>query len=361
MGNDNLRLIVFKNCIDLGKKVDRHIMNKRGVNKSFIVPIKEVRFNNGEGKVSIDDTIRDKDVYILSDTQNHSITYKMYNYINHMSPDDHFLDIKRGISAINCQANSIHIIEPLLYASRQHQRNGRESLDCSMALQDLEDMGVKTVITFDAHDPKAQMAVSRMGFENFYPSNTILNYFVNNECIFDYENLMVISPDYGATKRARIYADMLKVKEIGFFDKRRDYSKIVNGKNPIIEHKYIGGDVMNKDILIVDDMIASGGSILEVASELKKRGANRIFLMATFALFTNGYDLFDKYYEEGIISGIYTTNLTYVCSEIKEKVWFKEVDCSLYIAEIIDRLSNHQSISDIINKKEIVKVRRKQL
>lgn len=361
MDSDNLRLIVFKNCIDLGRKVDMHIQEKRGISKSFIVPIKEVRFNNGEGKISIDDTIRDKDVYILSDTQNHHITYKMYNYINHMSPDDHFLDIKRTISAINCQANSIHVIEPLLYASRQHQRNGRESLDCAMALQDLENMGVKTLITFDAHDPKAQMAVKRMGFENFYPSNTMLNYFVSNENIGDYENLMVISPDYGAMKRARIYADMLKVKEIGFFDKRRDYSKIVNGKNPIIEHKYIGGDVSSKDIIIVDDMIASGGSILDVAKQLKEKGANKIFLMATFALFTNGYEIFDEYYDKGIINRIYTTNLTYVDDTIKKRKWFSEVDCSLYIAEIIDRLSNHQSISDIINKKEIVKIRKRTL
>lgn len=359
MNNDNLRLIILSNCKKLGQKVDENIKEKRNTSKSFIIPITEDRFNNGEGKITINDTVRDKDVYIISDTQNHSMIYTMYNHINYMSPDEHFQDIKRVISAINSQANSIHVIEPMLYASRQHERKGRESLDCAMALQDLEKMGVKTTITFDAHDPKVQNAVSHMCFENFYPTNTILNEFVRRENIINYENLMVISPDYGATKRARIYADMLKVKEIGFFDKRRDYSRLVDGKNPILEHKYIGSDVKGKDIIIVDDMIASGGSILDVAEKLKKNNANNIYLIAPFSLFTSGYDIFDNNYQKQIFNKLYTTNLTYIDEEVKKYPWFEEIDCSIYLSEIIDRLSNHQSVSDIINKKEIIKVRKK--
>lgn len=356
---DNLRLIVLNNCSCLGDMVNRHIMDLRGSDSGFIVPISEVRFNNGEGKITINDTVRDKDVYIISDTQNHTITYNMYNYVNHMSPDDHFQDIKRVISAINCKANSIHVIEPMLYASRQHQRNGRESLDCAMALRDLEELGVRTVITFDVHDPRASMAVRHMGFENIFPTNTMLNNFVSNEDIDSYENLMVVSPDAGATKRARVYADMLKVRDIGFFDKRRDYSRIVDGKHPIIEHKYIGKDVCGKDIIVVDDMIASGSSILEVASYLKDKGANRVYLIVTFSLFTMGVSMFDYAYSNNYFDALYTTNLTYVSDDVKKRDWFNEVDFSYDLAYLIDRLSCHESISDIINKKEIVKIKKK--
>lgn len=353
--HDDLRLIVLSNCKKFGEKVNRQLEELRQKDKNYIVPINEVRFGNGEGKVSICETIRNKDVYIISDVGNHSMTYSMFGYENHMGPDDHFMDIKRVISAIRGQASSITVVMPLLYESRQHRRKGRESLDCALALQELQALGVKTIITFDVHDPNIQNATPCLSFENFYPTHAILEKFVEEEKV-DFKNLYIAAPDTGAMDRAIYYANMLNA-DVGMFYKRRDFTKIVNGKNPVVAHEYMGNDVKGRNIIVVDDMIASGGSILEVAEELKKRGANKVYLMATFALFTNGIELFDKAYKEGLFDKLYSTNLTYVDPEIKEKDWFMEVDCSPFLANIINVLNTHNSISPLLNgKKEIIKM-----
>lgn len=353
--NDDLRLIVMSNIKEFGKKVDEHLKALRGDTKSYMVSIDEVRFNNGEGKIKINETIRNKDVYILSDIGNHSITYDMFGYENHMGPDEHFMDIKRVISAIRSQASSITVIMPLLYESRQHRRKGRESLDCAVAVQELQSLGVNAIITFDVHDPNIQNAMPCMSFENFYPTHTILESFVEKESL-DYDNLLVVSPDTGAMDRAIYYANMLNTN-VGMFYKRRDLTKIVNGKNPIIQHEYMGCDVKDKNVIVVDDMIASGGSMLEVASELKKRGAKKVYLVATFALFTSGLDSFNKAHKEGIFDMLYTTNLTYINPKLKKQKWFYDVDCSKFLSKIINVLNRHQSISPLLNgKEEIVKL-----
>jgi ribose-phosphate pyrophosphokinase len=350
---NDLRLIVLNNCMELGKQVNEHINIMRGTDVSYIVPIDEIRFNNGEGKIIIKETIREKDVYILSDVGNYSCTYEMFGYENHMGPDEHFQDIKRVISAIEGHTSSITVIMPLLYASRQHKRKGRESLDCAIALQELEALGVKEIITFDAHDPNVQNAVPCLPFENFYPTNYILKEIISNEKI-DFSELIVISPDTGAMDRARYYADMLQ-SDVGMFYKRRDLSKIVNGKNPIVAHEYMGTDVAGKNVIVVDDMIASGDSILEVARELKNKKAKNVYLVSTFALFTSGIDNFEKAYKEGVFDRLYSTNLTYTPDLIKQAEWFHLVDCSFQIAEIIDTINKKQSISPLLDgKQEII-------
>ena len=286
MNDDNLRLIVLDNCKELGEKVNEHINKIRGTNKNYIVPIDVVRFNNGEGKLTIKDSIRKKDLYILSDVGNYSCTYEMYGFTNHMGPDEHFQDIKRVFYAVRGHTDDINVIMPLLYESRQHRRKSRESLDCAIGLQDLVHLGAKSIITFDAHDVGIHNAIPRNCFENFYCTNYIINDIIDNEKI-DFKNMLVISPDTGAVDRARVYADILRTN-VGMFYKRRDLTKIVDGKNPIIEHKYIGDDVKGKNLLIVDDMIASGDSVIDVAENLKKLGANKVFVTATFSLFTKG-------------------------------------------------------------------------
>lgn len=350
MENDNLRLIVLDNCKEFGEKVNEHLNNMRDESKSYIVPIDNPRFSNGESKVKILDTIRSKDVYIISDVNNHSCTYKMHGYINHKSPDDHFTDIKRVIGAIMGHATSITVVMPLLYESRQHRRKGRESLDCAMALQELENMGVKGIITFDVHDPDIQNAIPYLPFENIYPTNAILNKFIDNENI-DFRNLLIISPDTGAMDRARYFADMLKA-DVGMFYKRRDLSKVVNGKNPIVAHEYMGKDVKGQNVIIVDDMIASGSSMLEVAEELKKRGANKVYLTATFALFNEGIDKFNEAYKKGYFDKLYTTNLTYMNDDYKKREWVETVDCSRLLAKYINTLNKQQSICNLANGKE---------
>lgn len=350
---ETLRLIVLEGSKEFGKKVDKILQQKYKTKTSFIVPIKQPRFSNGESKVVILETIRQKDVYIIADVGNHSSTYKMFDYVNHYSPDEHFQDIKRTISAIKGHASSITVIMPLLYEARQHRRKGRESLDCAVALQELEALGVHTIVTFDVHDPNIQNAIPNMSFENFYPTNTILENFSANEK-FTFDELLVVSPDTGAMDRARYYADILGT-DVGMFYKRRDLSKVVNGSNPIVAHEYMGKEVQGKTVLVVDDMIASGNSILEVAEELKKRGAKKIYLFATFSLFTSGSSNFDKAYKEGIFNQIYSTNLSYILPEIQNKKWFHEVDCSTYLAEIITCFHNHMSITPLMNgKKELM-------
>ena len=353
--NDDLRLIVMSNMREFGKNVNEHLQGLRGETRSYLVSIDEVRFNNGEGKVKINETIRNKDVYIISDIGNHSITYDMFGYKNHMGPDEHLMDIKRVISAIKGQASSITVVMPLLYESRQHRRKGRESLDCAIAMQELQALGVKTIITFDVHDPNVQNATPCLSFENFYPTHTILENFIENEDL-DFDNLLVVSPDTGAMDRAIYYANMLNT-DVGMFYKRRDLTKVIDGKNPIVQHEYMGKDVNGKNVIVVDDMIASGGSMLEVAEELKKRGAKKVYLVATFSLFTSGINGFNKAYKEGLFDKLYTTNLTYINDNLKKQKWFYDVDCSYFLAKIINVLNRHQSISPLLNgKDEILKL-----
>ena len=263
-----------------------------------------------------------------------------------MSPDEHFQDIKRVISAIMGHAKSIRVVMPFLYASRQHRRKSRESLDCALALQELKNLGISGIVTFDAHDPNVQNAIPTLPFDNFFPTNDMLKIFLKKEK-FDPLNTLVISPDTGAMDRARFLADILHV-DVGMFYKRRDISKIVNGKNPIVAHEYLGKDVTNKTIIIVDDMLASGGSMIDVAKELKKRGAHKIFFFTTFALFTAGYKLLDEAYQKNELDAIYSTNLTYIPKEILNKPWMNIADCSEYLAKIIDNLNKGNSISNLI-------------
>lgn len=341
--NNNLKLIVFENAKELGEKVNKHLNEIRNTKCNYIVPITSSRFSNGEGKVRIDETVRDKDLYIISDVGNYSLSYKFHGMNHFISPDEHFQDIKRLISATSGHASKMNIIMPLLYQSRQHKRKGRESLDCAVALQELERLGVRNIITFDAHDPNVVNAVPNLSFDNFYPTNIIIDELEKNE---ETNNILVISPDMGAIERARYYADMLKC-DVGLFYKRRDLTKIVNGKNPIVEHVYLGANVKDKNILIVDDMISSGASMLETAETLKERGAKKIFLAATFALFTEGTEVFDQAYNKEIYNKVYVTNLSYVSQEIKNKEWYVEVDCSMQMAKIIDKLNKKESIAEI--------------
>ena len=346
---ENLGIIILDNIKNLGEEVTKHINEIRKNNKDYIIPIKMDRFSNGEGKARILSTVRDKDIYIISDIGNYDMTYTMHGFTNHYSPDDHFQDIKRVILAMCGHAKKITLVMPLLYESRQHRKKGRESLDCAYALQELIPLGVQEIVTFDVHDPNVSNAVPLLAFENIYPTNIILENFVKNNPT-PKENLLIVAPDFGAMERARYFAEMLKC-DVGVFYKRRDLSCVVDGKNPIVEHAYMGADVLGKDIIVVDDMIASGGSMIEVATHLKEKGANKVFLTATFALFTEGIDKFDKAFNENLYDKIYTTNLTYIRSEIKNKEWFHEVDCSKKIAEIIDTLNKGESISPLMNGK----------
>ncbi len=348
---DELGLIVMNNCKEFGESIDSNLMARRSKKDSFIIPTDVVRFSNGEGKVVINDTVRDKDLYIISDIGNHSETYKMYGYYNHKSPDDHFQDIKRVISAVRGQADRITVVMPLLYESRQHRRKGRESLDCALALQELQNLGVNTIVTFDAHDPNIQNAVpTNMSFESFYPTNTILEEFIKNED-FNPNDVKFISPDGGAFDRAKFYANMFQA-DIGMFHKRRDYSVIIDGKSPIVAHNYLGSDLNGKTAIVVDDMIASGGSMLDVAKDLKERGAKKVFLISTFSLFTSGLENFNDAYKNRLFDSLYSTNLTYVDSKILDMPWYKQIDCSNYASDIINTLNTSGSVSELKNGKQ---------
>jgi len=350
---NNLKLIVMENCRELGEKVNFHLKGLLGESSDLIIPIDEVRFNNGEGKIVLKESVRKKDVYILTDPMNHSITYKMYNYYNHKSPDDHYVDVIRTLCAIRSQTSSTSLVMPFLYASRQHKRDGRESLDCALALQEFVHQGVKNIITFDVHDSNVQNAIPRSSFDNFYPTNILLEKFVTIEDV-DNDNLLAVSPDNGALKRTRFYANMLGCRLGGHFEKHRDLYKVVDGKNPILEHEYIGKDVKGKDIIIVDDMIASGESMLDVAGELKKRGAGRIYLFAAYAMFTKGVEVFDKAYNEGLFTKLFSTNLSYISNEAKERPWLSIADCSEYLAKIIYTYHIGGSVSPILNARSKV-------
>ena len=353
--NHELGIIALESCRELGKAIDNYIQKMRGTSESFLIPLNEIRFSNGEGKVKISETVRGKDMYILCDVGNYSCTYKMFGIENHKGPDEHFQDIKRTVAAIRGKAARITVIMPLLYESRQHRRKGRESLDCALALQELERLGVDEIITFDVHDPNIQNAIPLLSFENIYPTYDIVKALVHNEksLELDKEKLLVISPDTGAMDRAIYYSSALSV-DVGLFYKRRDHSTIVNGKNPIVQHEYMGRDVSGKDVLIVDDMIASGESVLDIAKELKKRNVRNVYVAATFAFFTEGLEKFNKAHEDGLIARIYSTNLTYVPETLKNAPWFYSADLSELCSRIINRLNHGRSISKYMDATRII-------
>lgn len=356
-----LGLIVLRSITDLGKLVDEELKRRNDITDpdfSFILDITETRFSNGEAKVQINESVRGKDIFILCDIGNYGITYKMFGAENRMAPDEHFADVKRVISAINGKAKRINVVMPLMYGSRQHRRKSRESLDCAMALHELEAMGVHGIYTFDVHDPNVQNAIPLLSFENIYPTADIVKSFLKEENIsteeLDENNIIIISPDTGAMDRAVYYSNVLQ-QDIGLFYKRRDYSRIVNGKNPIVEHRYIGKDVEGKDILIVDDMIASGESVFDIAKQLKERNAKRVYCAVSFALFTEGPAKFDEYYEKGLIDAVYSTNLTYVPDEIKNREWYKEVDLSILLAKFLNNINLDISLSSMLDKMRGIK------
>lgn len=363
-----LKIAALESCQDLAKKVNDHIVNFRRNDTeelmrrqqdlqyrgydvdSYLLDCACPRFGSGEGKGVVRESVRGTDVFAMVDVTNHSLTYKMSGYVNHMSPDDHYQDLKRIIGACASTAHRINVIMPFLYESRQHKRTHRESLDCAMALEELVSMGVSNIITFDAHDPRVQNAIPLSGFDNFMPTYQFVKaLFKHDQSLkIDKDHLMVISPDEGAMNRAVYLANNLGV-DMGMFYKRRDYTKVVDGRNPIVAHEFLGSSVEDKDVLIVDDMISSGESVLEVAAALKARKAKRIFVATTFGLFTGGLEIFDKAYEEGLIYRVLTTNLIYQRPELLEKPYYINCDMSKYIAYIIDTLNHDSSISDLLN------------
>ncbi len=347
---NDLKLIVMPNIEKLGIKVDEYLRKVNGSKNSYIMDFKAERFNNGEGKVRIEETIRDKDVFILSDVGNYGLTYQMYGKDVMMSPDDHFQDIKRCISALSGYPSRITVIEPLLYQSRQDKRAGRESLDCAMALQELEALNVKHIITFDVHDTGVSNAIPKIPFENIYPTNIILEDLLESE---DIDNLMVIAPDAGASKRASYFCNILNCDK-GEFYKNRDYSKLVNGKNPIREHKYMGPDPKGKTCIVVDDMIASGASIIDVGRLLRDMNASKIIFITTFALFTEGIIKFDEEFKKKSFDKLYTTNLSYIPDEYLSRNWIHQVECSKKVAEIINTIHDSKSIGHIVDDSEKV-------
>ncbi len=318
--------------------------------EDFLIRVSCPRFGNGEGKGMIKETIRGYDLYILCDPGAYNVTFKMYGVDVPLSPDDHFANLRRIIAATNGKARRISVIMPMLYEGRQHRRASRESLDCAVMLQDLERMGVSNIITFDAHDPRVQNAIPTGGFESFMPSYQVLKALLKKDKTLriDKDHLMIVSPDEGAIDRNIFYASVLGL-DMGMFYKRRDYTRIVNGRNPIVAHEYMGNTVEGKDIFVADDIISSGESVIELARELKKRKANRIFAAATFALFTNGLEAYDQAYQEGVIDRVISTNLTYRREEVSEREWFLEADMSKYISYIIATLNHDRSVSKLLN------------
>ncbi len=349
-----LGLIAMDGAKELGEKVNWYLTNWANENEdavdTFLVEADCPRFSSGDGKGLIKQTVRGNDLFILCDVGNYNCKYKLFGQLNCMSPDDHFQDLKRIIQAASGKTHRINVIMPTLYGGRQHRRNYRESLDCAVALQELQAMGVSNILTFDAHDPRVQNAIPLMGFDNIIPSYQVLKAMFRN--IEDFkpnkEHYMIVSPDEGAISRNMYYASILGV-DLGMFYKRRDYSTIVNGRNPIVAHEYMGNDVAGKDIFVADDIISSGESMLDIAIELKKRKANRIFCYATYPIFTNGLDAFDKAYADGIIDGVFGTNLTYRTPELLASPWFHDVDCAKYIAYYIASLNHDLSISNVID------------
>ncbi|MDX1357584.1 MAG: ribose-phosphate pyrophosphokinase [Clostridia bacterium] len=348
----DLGLILLQGSNGFGKLVDEDLVFKRrGEKKTYVIKINDVRFANGEGKVVLQETVRGKDIFILADVGNYSCTYNMFGYENRMGPDEHFQSIKRTISAIGGNARRINVIMPLLYAGRQDKRKGRESLDCAVALQELKALGVDNIITVDAHEPRVENAIPLIGFENLYPTFDMLSSIImnkNTKIEGDTSSIKIISPDTGAMDRALYYAQAIGV-DIGVFYKRRDYTKVVNGKNPIVEHAYMGGPLEGCNLLIVDDMLSSGDSILDIANQARERNAGDVYVAVTFAFFTEGTEKFDKAYEDGLIKRIYSSNLSYIPENIKQRPWFVQVDMSDMISEVIDRLNYDISLTEMFN------------
>jgi len=355
-----LGLVVTEGARELGEKIDQYLTswaaNSPEATESFLIDCECPRFSSGDGKGMIKETVRGLDLYFLVDVGNYNCKYTIFGHQNCMSPDDHFQDLKRLIQASSGKASSMTVIMPLLYGSRQHRRNYRESLDCACALQELQAMGVNNIVTFDAHDARVQNAIPLTGFDNIMPHYQVLKALLRNfpDIKLDREHFMVVSPDEGAMPRNIYYSSVLEVN-LGMFYKRRDYSRVVNGRNPIVAHEYLGDNVTGKTIFIADDIISSGESSLDIAYELKKRKADRIFICATCSLFTNGLEDFDKAYENGVISGVFGTNLTYRTEDLKRREWFFEVDCSKYIAYIIAALNHQVSISALLDPHKKIK------
>ena len=355
-----LGLIVTEGARQLGEKINEHLVRWASGSPcqkdTFIIESECPRFSSGDGKGLIKSTVRGDDLYFIVDVGNYSCTYNMFGQKNAMSPDDHFQDLKRLIQAASGKAHRISVIMPVLYGSRQHRRSYRESLDCAVALQELQNMGVSNIITFDAHDPRVQNAVPLMGFDNVSPSYQVLKALLRSvpDIRLDRDHLMVVSPDEGAMSRNMYYASVLGI-DLGMFYKRRDYARVVNGRNPIVAHEYLGDSVEGKDVFIADDIISSGESMLEVARELKKRKANRIFAYATYAIFTNGVDEFEAAYRDGTITGVFGTNLTYRSPKLLNCEWFHEVDVSKYIAYFIAAINHDMSVGAIIDPHEKIR------
>ena len=344
----SLGLISTSGAVDLTNKVDYYLTKWHSNNESFIIESSCPRFSSGDAKGLIKSTVRGKDLYILVDVGNYNIKYDYFGMKNSMSPDDHYQDLKRIIQAASGKAHRITVIMPILYGGRQHRRTYRESLDCACALQELESMGVTNIICFDAHDPRMQNAVPLMGFDNVMPTYQVLKSILKNisDINFSKDKFMVVSPDEGALARNIYYASVLGV-DMGMFYKRRDYSTIINGRNPIVAHEYLGNSVEGKDVFVADDIISSGESMLDLAYNLKEKKANRIYIFATYAIFTNGLEKFNQAYKDGIINGVFGTNLTYRTPELLNNPWFYEVDMSKYIAYIIEAINHDMSISQL--------------
>ena len=363
-----LKLVVMDSAVNLGENVNNHLVGFRKsvkniaknnpafegyLSDNYILDSTCYRFGSGEGKALLSESIRGKDLFILTDVCNHSLTYSMNGFMNHMSPDDHYQDLKRIINAINGKAHRVNVIMPFLYEGRQHKRTGRESLDCAYAIEELMDMGVSNFITFDAHDPRVQNSVPIKGFDNYTPHYQFMRALLQttNDLLIDKEHTTVISPDEGALDRAVYFANVLGV-DTGMFYKRRDYSTIVNGKNPIVAHEFLGDNIDGKDVIIIDDMISSGGSMIDTAKQLKKMNAKRVFICCTFGLFTDGLEAFDKAYEQCYFDRIITTNLCYQPPELKEKPYYQEADMSKFIASIINFMNHDASMSNIYTPTE---------
>ena len=364
-------IMAHESCAELGKEVDSYLTAWRCQREddlmselafrdyqreTYLVDAACPRFGSGEGKAIINESIRGYDIFIMADVTNHSLTYKLCGEVNHMSPDDIYQDIKRLIAATSGKANRITLIMPFLYEGRQHRRTTRESMDCALALQELANMGVENVITFDAHDPRVLNAIPLNGFESVRPAYQFVKGILSSEpdLTIDADHLMIVSPDEGGTDRAVFLANVLGV-DMGMFYKRRDYSKIVDGRNPIVAHEFLGSSCCGKDIWIVDDMISSGDSMIEVATELKKRGAGRIFVISTFGLFTNGLERFDRAYESGLIYRVVTTDLTYQSPELLERPYYINCRMAKYIAYIIDTINHDASISELLDPYDRIK------
>ena len=343
-----LGIIALESALSMGEKVDAVLSEWRG-GEHFLIPVECPRFGSGEAKCVIKESVRGKDLFVFVDVCNPSVTYMMDGSPNRMSPDDHFQDLKRVIAAANGKASRIVVVMPFLYESRQHRRVIRESLDCAIMLRELENMGVSDIITFDAHDPRVQQSIPLSSFEDVSPALQFTQALLTEyeDLVIDGQHLMFVSPDEGATQRVLFMASIFGVN-LGMFYKRRDYTTVVNGTNPIVAHDFCGESVEGKDIIVIDDMIATGGSMIDVARQLKERGAKRIFVFASFGLFTQGFEKFDKAYEDGLIERIFTTNLIYQKPELLEKPWYFSVGMNRYIAALVDTLNKDESMQSLV-------------